>query len=946
MTFALIVTASFISALVISVFGARLRATLQGWLLALVMVMLFALALGQLPAVGDQGMTVFSVAWVPSLGLNLTLYADGLALLFVLLVTGIGAAVMLYGGYYFAHEDKAEAARFLALMMAFSGSMLALVLAGNVFTLFIAWEATSIISFLLIGFKGKKDESARAGASQALVITAGGGLALLVGLLLVSAATGSSEFNQILTSGDLLREHPWYTGIAILLMLGAFSKSAQFPLHFWLPGAMSAPTPASSFLHSATMVKAGIYLLARFSPVLGDTSLWVTALVGVGLTTLAIGALFALVQRDLKAALAYSTISQLGALVALIGLPEAHGIKAAMLGIIAHALYKCALFLVAGGVDHATGTRLIERLGGLWQRMGGFAAVSALACLSMAGVPPLLGFVAKETLLEAMIEQPILLAITVISAALTVAMALILFWDVFMGTLRDAHIREHFHANPRLLVGGPGILAAASLIMGIGIEPLLSPPVSAAAGKPISLYLLPAEVNLALLLSIGALAGGAVIFATRQTWRSWTVTPFISGERVYRALLGLVEKAGDMVLTTQNGKIRSYLRVILATVAVLLLLIIPGEISSLNRLTFSVSGASDVLKGLLLLMALSAALASVLFRQHLLAVLALGVSGYTIGGIFLLEPAPDVALVQFLVETLATVLLILVLVRTSEKERKEAMERVWHQSRTGLVRDIAISVTIGLGVTVFALAAVSHRPTPNPISNWYLANALPEVGVNDVVGSIVTDFRGMDTIIEIAVFGMAALGVLSVLTRQSPGRVVRVNLFRRMAPVEEVSAPVETAKEVQRANVLNPRDNPIMRTVASLVPPFAIMLALAQIFYGGSAPGDGFTAGVISGLAIALSYIVFGYEETKRRLRWLHPAPLIGAGLTLALANAIFPLLLGEAFLAHLSVYGVSFAGIHLASTTVFEIAIWLTVLGGVSTIMDSLSHPEEVETL
>ncbi|MBE0689320.1 MAG: DUF4040 domain-containing protein, partial [Anaerolineae bacterium] len=616
-------------------------------------------------------------------------------------------------------------------------------------------------------------------------------------------------------------------------------------------------------------------------------------------------------------------------------------------GVIAHALYKCALFLVAGGVDHATGTRFIDRLGGLWTRMGGFAAVSALACLSMAGVPPLLGFVAKETLLEAMIEQPILIVITVISAALTVAMALILFWDVFMGTTRDVHVRENFHVNPRLLVGGPGILAVASLITGIGIEPLLSPPVSAAAGKAVTLHLLPTDFSLTLMLSISALVGGAVIFATRQTWRAWVSTPLITGEQVYKAVIGSIERLGDLVLTTQNGKIRSYLLVILSTVAVLLLMIIPGEIPSLNRLTFTIGGVSDVLKGLLLVLALGAALASILFRQHLLAVLSLGVSGYTIGGIFLLEPAPDVALVQFLVETLATVLLILVLVRTSEEERKKAMDRVWSQSRRGLIRDVVISVTIGVGVTVFALAAVSHRPTPNPISNWYLANALPKTGVNDVVGSIVTDFRGMDTIIEITVFGMASLGVLSILTRQAPGRVVRVNLFRRTATVKEASVPTtEPAKEFQRANVLNPRDNPIMRTVASLVPPFAIMLALAQIFYGGAAPGDGFTAGVISGLAIALSYVVYGYEETKRRLSWLHPAPLIGVGLTLALANAIFPMLLGEPFLAHLSLEGVSFAGIHLASTTVFEIAIWLTVLGGVSTIMDSLSHPEEVETL
>ncbi|MCC6613901.1 MAG: DUF4040 domain-containing protein [Anaerolineae bacterium] len=945
MTFALIIAASFLSALVIGLVGSRLRSTLQGWLLALVMGALFLLALAHLPDVSEQGMTIFSVPWVPALGLNLTLYADGLALLFVLLVTSIGTAVMIYAGYYFAHDDQAEAARFLALMMAFSGSMLALVLAGNVFTLFIAWEATSLISFLLIGFKGKKDESARKGASQALVITAGGGLALLVGLLLISAATGSTEFSQILASGDLLREHPWYTAIAILLMLGAFTKSAQVPFHFWLPGAMSAPTPASSFLHSATMVKAGIYLLARFSPVMGDTNFWVTMLVGFGLATMAIGALLALFQKDLKAALAYATISQLGALVALIGLPEGHGIKAAMLGVIAHALYKCALFLVAGGIDHATGTRLMDRLGGLWTRMGGFATVTALACLSMAGVPPLLGFVAKESLLEAMEEQPILIVLTVISAALTVALALILFWDVFMGTTRDAHVREHFHVNPRLLVAGPGILAAASLITGIGIEPLLSPPVSAAAGKAVTLHLLPTGFNLTLLLSITALASGAVIFATRETWRTWIGAPVITGAQVYQAVIGGIERAGDLVLKTQNGKIRSYLLVILTTVAALLLMIMPGELSSLNRLTFNIGGASDVLKGLLLVLALSAALASVMFRQHLLAVLSLGVSGYTIGGIFLLEPAPDVALVQFLVETLATVLLILVLVRTSEEERKKAMERVWSQSRRGLIRDVVISLTIGVGVTIFALAAVSHRPTPNTISNWYLANALPEVGVNDVVGAIVTDFRGMDTIIEITVFGMASLGVLSILTRQSPGRVVRVNLFKRTTPVQESAAPAEP-KEFQPANVLNPRDNPIMRTVAALVPPFAIMLALAQIFYGGSAPGDGFTAGVISGLAIALSYVVYGYEETKRRLSWLHPAPLIGAGLTLALANAIFPLLTGGSFLEHLSLEGVSFAGIHLASTTVFEIAIWLTVLGGVSTIMDSLSHPEEVETL
>jgi NADH:ubiquinone oxidoreductase subunit 5 (subunit L)/multisubunit Na+/H+ antiporter MnhA subunit/multisubunit Na+/H+ antiporter MnhB subunit len=918
----------------------RIRAHVIGGLTALVMAFLFVLALLQLPAITQVGAMTVSIPWIPQLGLTLSLYIDGLALLFVLLITGIGAAVMLYAGYYF--EDGRQAARFLSLLLAFTGSMLALVLAGNVLTLFIAWELTSITSFLLIGFYGKS-EAARRGASQALMITGGGGLALLVGLLLMGSASVSLELADLLANGELLRAHPWYTAFVILILIGCFSKSAQFPLHFWLPGAMSAPTPASAFLHSATMVKAGIYLLARLSPILGDTPLWTMALPAVGLATLLIGAVLALRQRDLKGMLAYSTISQLGALVALIGLPNGDGLKAAYVGILAHGLYKCALFLVVGAVDHATGTRDIAQLGGLRRQLPGFAIVTAIAGLSMAGVPPLFGFVSKELLIEAAEVETLALVIVVLSAAFTVTLALRLFWEVFMRAPPTHADSLHFHELPRPLVAGPGLLAGASIVAGIGISPLVTPLVEPAVGKPISLYLFPPYITLAFLLSMTALAAGIVVFLTRRWWLAWPVPATPGGSQIYGGLVSSIERTADLLLRSQGGKIRYYLVAILTAVVVLLATaIVPLVPFEAPPIEFST--AADVLKAVLLVLALVATGASILFGRHLLAALSLGVAGYAIGGIFLLEPAPDVALVQFLVETLATVLIILILARTSPEERQRAMANVWGQTRRGLLRDLSVSVALGSAMTIFALAAVNSRPTPNTIARWHLENALPQVGVSDVVASIVTDFRGTDTLMEITVFGMASLGVLTLLARPTPGKIVR--LIRRRNPTDTAYAPVIEEPE-DRPIVYQWRfTNPVTYLAARLVLPFSFMIAVAHIAYAGVAPGDGFTAGVMIGLGIALWFVVFGYQETRARLRWLHPAPLIGAGMTLALANAVLPLLFGREFFAFTQVSGVSVADIKIASTLVFEIGICLTVFGGISTIMEAISHPQECEPL
>ena len=940
----------------------------QGWFLAAVMAALFGGALSLLPQVGGQGALEFSLSWAPQLGLSFSLYLDGLALLFVLVVTGMGAAIFAYGGYYF--EDAQTSGRFFQLMLAFASSMLALVLAGNVISLFVAWELTSILSFLLISFKGK-DSEARSGALQALVITGLGGLALLVGLLLLGTAAGSMEISQILSGADL-RQHPWYAAIAALLMLGAFTKSAQFPFHFWLPGAMSAPTPASAFLHSATMVKAGIFLLLRFYPLLGDTPLWQNSLIWVGGLTTLISAVIALWQMDLKGILAYATISQLGALVLLIGLPGSAGLKAALVGVLAHALYKGTLFLIAGTVDHVTGTRNIRELGHLVRSMPGYAVAAGLVALSMAGAPPMFGFVAKETALEAVFSSPIVLVISVLRAILTVAVALRLFWDVFLRPERiplpqpehtdhdfhhpygdDAFDFSHHHSTPPGMLIGPAVLSLLSLALGLAIGPLISPLVSAVLGKETKLYLLPpGGINAVLAVSLGALALGAGMFAIRRRWVRLDPPNPINGRKLYLAFIALLEKSGDLLLKTQTGRLRYYLSVIMLSVVVLLTLSVGSLQLRLPQPLVTIQGASDILKLILLLLALGATLASILFQQHLTAVLALGVAGYAIGGLFLLEPAPDVAMVQFLVETLATVLVVLILARTSERERKVAMQRVWVQTRRGLGRDLLIAGLTGLAVTTFALAAVGSRPTPNPVAAWYLQNALPEAGVKDVVGGIITDFRGADTLLEITVFSLAALGVLAMLARPLPGKDMQLLprlLGRKPAPPppdDEITALEEDASLPERLVYSPPIRDPITQLAANFTLPLAFLIAAAHILYAGANPGDGFTAGVIAGLAVALWYVVYGYNRTRHRLRWMRPGLLIGVGLILALGNAVAPLLFGRSFLAFTLLSETSFAEIKLASSLIFEIGIFLAVAGGIGAIMEAISHPREVEPL
>ncbi len=960
------------------------------WLLTGVTGTLFLLFASMLPPVIAGESIIFSLPWVEQLHLEFALRLDGLSLLFALVVTGIGTVVTLYAGYYLrdslhpAHDDlhdhpdtdlpqiesddhvaeerheEAEPVtplgRFYPLFFAFMGAMLLLVLADNVITLFIAWELTSITSFLLIGFNGSDDVNARIGALRALLITSAGGLALFAGLIIAGDVSGTYSLSGMI-AGDALRDSPLYAAVAVLLMLGAFTKSAQFPFHFWLPGAMSAPTPASAYLHSATMVKAGIYLLMRFYPALGDTALWLHGLMGVGLVTMFVGALFALRQRDLKGLLAYSTVSMLGALVAMIGLPHGHGLEAAVVTILAHALYKATLFLLTGTIDHATGTRSLDKLGGLRERMPGMLAIAVVVAASMAGLFPLPGFISKEALLYAVMpDEPLTLVPLVvvwISSVFTVIVALIYVWDVFIRPAPDPHLYDHYHQPPAPIQWGPAALAGASVIGGLLVEPLVVPLVEMVTHEHSGLHLLPEGglSNRAFQLSLAALAVGLVIFLARRVWLALPDFPLPRGASVYASILRLSDGIGDLVLRLQDGRLRHYLIAIMSGVGVFIILtnFMSGSIVHFSNLTFTFNNpGTDLLQIAMLTLAIGAALATILFRNHLLAALSMGVMGYSIGVIFLLVPAPDVALVQILVETMGTVLIMLMIGRISQRRREEMIKTAM-KNRAGVIRDVIVSGAIGTAVLLFALSAITNRPQmlsdSPPIALWHIQNTYGELGITDVVGGIVTDFRGMDTLFEITVFTVASLGVLTLLTMPKSRELINWAPLSKMpnAPLLRRRSFAEEGGALQDERAQSRLSTPLTRTGARLIMPFAILVALAHILYGGVAPGDGFTAGVVLGLVIASWYVVFGYFETRETLGWLRPGRFIVIGLLLAFGNALLPLLTGQNFLRALD-FGSAPADLHLSSTLLFEFGIFFTVLGGVSTIMEAIAHPREFE--
>jgi multicomponent K+:H+ antiporter subunit A len=929
----------------------RLTVTRLAWLLAMAPLAAFGLILWLLTMLGSGPAMVWRFDWIPSLGLSAGFYFDHLSALFALLVTGIGALVVVYTGYYFQSEERPWGEwRFLAYLLLFMAAMLGLVLAGDVITLFIFWEGTSVTSFLLIAYK-TKDAAARRGAFKSLFITGGGGIALLVGLLLLSHVAGSSDLSAILGSGDLLRASTLYPAMLGLIALGAFAKSAQAPFHIWLPDAMSAPTPASAYLHSATMVKAGIYLLARLNPALGFTDLWFWLLSLAGLTTMLIGAYLGLKQNDLKALLAYSTVSQLGVLVVLIGQDTEIAFKALVIGVVAHALYKSALFLIAGIVDHEAGSRDLRRLGGLARAMPYSFAVGGVAALSMAGLPPLFGFLAKETLLATATHPNVpplvdLLfpAMTVLAGAFVLAQAGMLLWDTFLGKPRDPAI--HAHEAPWAMLLAPAIPALLSLAIGLLPEPefLASFLADAAAevyGAKVKVSLaLWTGITVPLLLSVVAVSLGTGLFLARHRVRAlqMRIDQRWSINTLYAGLLSLIDRAAALATRLQSGKLRTYLAVILVG-AVALVVGFGGlsrweSLAALSLPGLDFEGEVAVLRIFALLVTVAAAAATVVLRRDFSAVVALGASGLAIAILMVLEPAPDVALVQVVVDILTVVVLVLALTRLPREQRQRADTLAARQSRPGLVGNALIATASGLVVAFVTLVARTSRPRESAVTPFYEEAAKAVTGAKDIVGAIIVDFRALDTLIEIAVFSLAGLGVYTLLRHASKKAGDRAG---KTLPV---------AAQLPTLGIGGRETSPFVHALAYVSLPLSMVIAVVHMMYGHDQPGDGFTAGVIISLSLGFWYVVFGYYEVRRRLTWLRPPLLIGGGLLLAIVSGVTAVLLTGSFLGHFD-FGQQLGlplpqGFNLSTSFLFEVAICLAVLGSASYMLDTLGHPGE----
>lgn len=738
----------------------RLLGPRSGWALALLPAGLFAyfVALAGPVAAGDA--LRVEHPWAPALGVALSFRLDGLALLFALLITGTGALVLAYSAGYLGTHPRAG--RFYAALLLFMGAMLGLVLADNVFALFVFWELTSVASFLLIGFDHTRAD-ARSAARQALLVTGSGGLALLAGLILLGTAGGSYELSELLERGAAVRSHPFYLPVFVLVLLGAATKSAQFPFHFWLPGAMAAPTPVSAYLHSATMVKAGVYLLARLHPVLGGTDEWRVAVTTLGAVTMVTSGVLAVCASDLKQILAYSTVSALGTLVLMLGVGSSGAVQAAVVFLLAHALYKGALFMVAGAIDHETGTRDIGELGGLWRAMPYTAAAAALAGLALAGVGPFLAFIGKEALFEAVWAsaeaRAVLVPAAVFAGALFVAVAGLVAVGPFFGPPRPGLAKAH-EAPPSMWLG-PAVLAVAGFVAGVWPGPVaewvVSPAVAAVVGAPTAVKLaLWHGVNPALAMSAGAFVLGVAVYllgdplgrALGGARRVLAVGPTAGYDLAVR---GLEWKARTTTRVVQSGYLRYYTFAVLLTAVGLVGYALVGRAGlappgDWRDVTFYEAG--------LLVVVVLAAIMAVVVRSYLTAIAALGVVGYAIAIVFVMFGAPDLAMTQFLVETLTLILFLQVFARrrqTGDLSRRPAR-----------LRDAALAVAVGGLMAALVLVASANQFSP-PISRYYSERSLPEGHGRNVVNVILVDFRGLDTLGEITVLGAAGVGVYALL---------------------------------------------------------------------------------------------------------------------------------------------------------------------------------------
>ncbi|GGO72363.1 monovalent cation/H+ antiporter subunit A [Bowmanella pacifica] len=883
----------------------------------LVPAAMLAFILSFLPQVFAGELLVERFDWIPAAGLTLSMRLDGLAMLFAILILGIGLLIILYARYYLSATDSMG--RFYALLLLFMNAMLAIVLSNNLLQLWMAWEVTSISSFLLIGFWAGKTE-ARKGARMALTITGAGGLALLAGLLLLADIVGSYDLTQVLASGEQIREHALYPVALILILLGAFTKSAQFPFHFWLPHAMAAPTPVSAYLHSATMVKAGIFLLARMYPALAGTELWFLIVSLTGLATLLLGAYVALFKHDLKGLLAYSTISHLGLITLLLGMDTGLAAVAAIFHIINHAIFKASLFMAAGIIDHEAGTRDMRKLNGLWKYMPHTATLAMVAAASMAGIPLLNGFLSKEMFFAETLHQVALGSLSwmvpvlaTLGGIFSVAYSLRFIHDVFFNG-EPVDLPKVPHEPPRYMKIPVEILVTLCLLVGIFPGAIIGSLLYAAAGSVLGANVPEYSLsiwhgfNLPLLMSAVALLGGVLVYSFRghlyhfqSQFRENDAKLIFEGVIQY-----IVARASAFHNWFVNGSLQSYV-----TWLLLLTLVVTGApLLDLNGAAghqpHQPVGAVEIIAAVLLSLS---ALATVIFhRQRMFALVTLSVVGLIVSIAFARFSAPDLALTQLSVEVVTVILLMLALFFLPQKTHNESSPR-------RVARDLSIAAIFG-GIIATINYAIITRPLDS-ISDFFIANSKTGGGGTNVVNVILVDFRGFDTLGEITVLSIAALGIFKLVSRM------------RLA--------MPTADEKGRPWARD-RHPLILSVISQSLLPLALLVSAYIFLRGHNMPGGGFIAGLVTSVALIQQYVAHGVDWVKPRLK-LDYQWLIACGVLIASLTGLGSWMFDKPFLTSwFDYFDIPFIGTtELASAMLFDLGVYLTVVGAILLILANL---------
>lgn len=878
----------------------------------------FLLLLSQAPAVFNGTVITQTWSWLPQLGIDFSFRLDALGMLFALLISGIGTLIYIYAYYYLSPKNSLSKLYFL--LMLFMAAMLGISLSNNLLILLIFWELTSISSFLLVGYWSNY-EAAQRGSRMALTITGMGGLSMLGGFILLGQITGTYQIDQILMMGEQIQAHALFVPTLLLILLGAFTKSAQFPFHFWLPNAMAAPTPVSAYLHSATMVKAGLFLVARLLPIFAGAALFHNIVTFIGLFTLCVAAFFAIFKEDLKGLLAYSTISHLGLIMCLLGIGSPLAVAAAIFHIINHATFKAALFMIAGIIDHESGTRDLRKLSGLWQMLPFTATLTMITAASMAGIPFTNGFLSKEmffTELVANLSGPVMIGAAIAGTlagifAVTYSIRLVhgVFFDGPLGQQvpnKDAHEPPFGMRAPAILLAF--LCIAVGLLPGLLVEKIVNSTTQASTqnfafeGTHLALW---HGINLPLMMSIIAIFGGAIFYfalAKGGAIREIDLDPKL-GKLQGRVLFDLFLKnllinSRRFRRATENGKLQSYiLWIVLFTIGLVgYPLVVNGIDTGSRELTHA-----PVLAIVLWLLLFSACWMMLWFHhERIKAILISGAVGLVVTMVFIGFSAPDLALTQITVDVVTTVLLLMSLSLLPQLTPYES-------SPTRRWRDAVIAVCGGLGIATVAWLVMTRDH--NSISWFFIQQSIPLGGGTNVVNVILVDFRGFDTFGEITVLGIAAIGVLSLMDgMRAHGTTITQGLTYRFNP------------------------SPLMlRITASWILPVALVVSLYIFMRGHNLPGGGFIAGLVTSLALIIQYVAIGQDHAEKMLGaksgrlyeiW------IGIGLTIAGLTGIAAWFWSRPFLtsAHIHVHPPLLGDMHLASAALFDVGVYVTVVG------------------